>query len=126
MPVRRNDPTALEAFPVVVLPYGANLRPALRNRQRVMAITMILAKNNRLDVLIRYVTNQDKTEKDKDGKYIRKERYYGSYQRSFYVGDGVTQDDIKGGFENGILTLTVPKKEAKPAVEEKKYISIEG
>ena len=55
-----------------------------------------------------------------------KERYYGSYQRSFYVGDGVTQDDIKGGFENGILTLTVPKKEAKPAVEEKKYISIEG
>ena len=69
----------------------------------------------------------DKDEKEKEtGKYIRKERYYGSYQRSFYVGDGVTQDDIKGGFENGILTLTVPKKEAKPAVEEKKYISIEG
>ena len=69
----------------------------------------------------------DKDEKEKEtGKYIRKERYYGSYQRSFYVGNGVTQDDIKGGFENGILTLTVPKKEAKPAVEEKKYISIEG
>ena len=77
--------------------------------------------------LIGNAKHQDnKDEKDKDGKYIRKERYYGSYQRSFYVGNGVTQDDIKGGFENGILTLTVPKKEAKPAVEEKKYISIEG
>ena len=46
--------------------------------------------------------------------------------RSFYVGDGVSQEDIKAKFENGILKLTVPKEEAQPKVEENKYIAIEG
>ena len=67
----------------------------------------------------------DKDEKDKKGKYIRKERYAGAMSRSFYVGEGVTQEDIKAKYENGILRLSVPKKEAK-AVENKKYIAIEG
>ena len=67
----------------------------------------------------------DKDEKDKKGKYIRKERYAGAMSRSFYVGDGISEDDIHGKFENGILQLDVPKKEAK-AVETKKRISIEG
>ena len=69
--------------------------------------------------------NQDEKEK-KSGRYIRKERYAGSCQRSFYVGDQLTEEDIKGEFKHGILKLTIPKKEAKPAVDEKKYISIEG
>ena len=69
--------------------------------------------------------NQD--EKDADsGKYIRRERYAGACQRSFFVGEELTEEDIKGEFKHGILKLKVPKKEAKPAVEEKKYISIEG
>ena len=67
----------------------------------------------------------DKDEKDKKGKYIRKERYAGAMSRSFYVGEGVTQEDIKAKYEDGILRLSVPKKEAK-AVENKKYITIEG
>ena len=67
----------------------------------------------------------DKDEKDKKGKYIRKERYAGAMSRSFYVGEGVTQEDIKAKDEEGILRLSVPKKEAK-AVENKKYIAIEG
>ena len=67
----------------------------------------------------------DKEEKNKEGKYIRKERYAGAMSRSFYVGDEVTQDDIKARYEDGILRLSVPKKEAK-AVENKKYIAIEG
>ena len=67
----------------------------------------------------------DKDEKDKKGKYIRKERYAGAMSRSFYVGEGVTQEDIKAKYEDGILRLSVPKKEAK-AVEIKKYIAIEG
>ena len=67
----------------------------------------------------------DKDEKDKKGKYIRKERYAGAMSRSFYVGEGVTQEDIKAKYEDGILRLSVPKKEAK-AVETKKYIAIEG
>ena len=58
-------------------------------------------------------------------KYIRKERYAGAMQRSFYVGENLTQEDIKAKYENGILRLSVPKKEAKP-VETKKTIAIEG
>lgn len=67
----------------------------------------------------------DKDKEDKEGKYIRKERYTGSCSRSFYVGEGVTQDEIRARFEDGILRLTVPKKDKKQ-VEENKYISIEG
>ena len=69
----------------------------------------------------------DKDEKEKKtGRYIRQERYAGACSRSFYVGDAVTQEDIKGEFQHGILKMFVPKKEAKPAVEENKYIAIEG
>ncbi|MBQ3783454.1 MAG: Hsp20/alpha crystallin family protein [Lachnospiraceae bacterium] len=69
----------------------------------------------------------DKDEQEKDtGRYIRRERYAGTCQRSFYVGEQVTQEEIKGQFKHGILKLFVPKKEAKPAVPEKKYIAIEG
>ena len=68
----------------------------------------------------------DKEEKDKKDKYIRRERYSGACERSFYVGEDVKQEDIKAHFEHGMLTLFVPKKEAKPAVETDKYISIEG
>ena len=67
----------------------------------------------------------DKDEQDKKGKYIRKERYAGAMQRSFYVGDAVTQEDVKAKFEDGILRLSIPKKDAK-AVETKKTIAIEG
>ena len=68
----------------------------------------------------------DQDEKEKDtGKYIRRERYAGACQRSFYVGETVTQEDIKAEFKHGILKLMIPKQ--KPAVEEKKdrYIAIE-
>ena len=69
----------------------------------------------------------DKDQQDKDtGHYIRRERYAGACQRSFYVGEDVTQEDIKAEFKHGILKLFVPKKEAKPAVETTKYINIEG
>ena len=68
----------------------------------------------------------DKEEKDKKDKYIRRERYAGACERSFYVGEDVTQEDIKGEYKHGILKLFVPKKEAKPAVEQKHSISIEG
>ena len=67
----------------------------------------------------------DKDEQDKKGKYIRKERYAGAMQRSFYVGDVVAQEDVKAKFEDGILRLSIPKKDAK-AVETKKTIAIEG
>ena len=67
----------------------------------------------------------DKEQKDKKGKYIRKERYAGSMSRSFYVGDAITEEDVHAKYEAGILKLFVPKKEAK-AVEQAKHIAIEG
>ena len=66
----------------------------------------------------------DKEQKDKKGKYIRKERYAGSMSRSFYVGDAITEEDVHAKYEDGILKLSVPKKEAK-AVEQTKHIAIE-
>lgn len=71
-------------------------------------------------------TNGNKDQKDENGRYIRRERYYGTCSRSFYVGEEVTQEDIRAKFEDGILKVSVPKKEAKPAIEESKYITIEG
>ena len=67
----------------------------------------------------------DKDEKNKKGRIIRQERYAGSMQRSFFVGENVTQEDVKAKFEDGVLKLTVPKKEAKK-LPENKTIAIEG
>ena len=68
--------------------------------------------------------NTSNDQKDSNGKYIRRERYSGTCSRRFYVGEEIEQSDIKAKFENGILKISVPKKEAKPAVEENKYITI--
>ena len=67
----------------------------------------------------------NKDEQNKEGKYIRRERYAGAMSRSFYIGENVQQEDIHAKFEDGILKLTVPKEDPKK-VEGKKYISIEG
>ena len=66
----------------------------------------------------------DEEKKNARGKLIRQERYSGSMQRSFYVGEYVTEDEIGAKFEDGVLRLTVPKKDA-PKLPEKKTIRIE-
>ena len=48
-------------------------------------------------------------EKDQDGNYIRCERSYGSFSRSFDI-SGVRSEDITAAYENGVLTLTMPKQ----------------
>ncbi len=65
---------------------------------------------------------ENKEEKDEDGHLIREERFCGTCARSFYVGDAVTEEDIKASYKDGILTLTVPKKEK--ALPETKTITI--
>lgn len=75
-------------------------------------------------LIISATNEQNDEEKDNNG-YIRKERYYGSCQRTFYVGKDLKEEDIKAKFENGVLTLDVPK-DVEKLPEEKKYISIEG
>ena len=81
-------------------------------------------KDGYLTITATSKTNNE--EKDDAGKYIRRERYYGTCSRSFYVGEDIQQEDIKANFEDGILKIGIPKKEAKPVVEENKYIAIEG
>ena len=68
----------------------------------------------------------DKDEEDKKGHYIRQERYSGAMSRTFYVGEDVKQEDIKAKFENGILSLSVPKPVEQKKVETSKRIAIEG
>ena len=68
--------------------------------------------------------NQTNEEKDAKGNCIRKERYTGSCNRSFYVGEQVAQEDIKAAFKDGILRLQVPKDTPK-AIEEPRLITIE-
>ena len=66
----------------------------------------------------------DKDEEKKDGKYIRRERYAGAMNRTFYVGDNLTQQDIQAKFEDGILKISVPKKDVQQ-IKQNKYIAIE-
>lgn len=71
-------------------------------------------------------TSGGNDEQDANGRYIRRERFSGTFSRKFYVGEAVTQEDIKAKFEDGTLTLQLPKKELAPQLEAKNYIAIEG
>ena len=66
----------------------------------------------------------DKDEENKNGKYIRRERYAGSMNRTFYVGSQLTQQDIQAKFEDGILKISVPKKDVQQ-VAQNNHIAIE-
>ena len=67
--------------------------------------------------------NKEVDDEKEKGKYVRKERYVGECSRSFYVGDNVTEDEIKAKFKNGTLTIEVPKKEDKKELPDKKIYS---
>jgi HSP20 family molecular chaperone IbpA len=71
-----------------------------------------------------YLTIEAKVEKntDENDKYIRKERYYGEFKRSYYVGDTISEEDIDAKLNDGVLTLNI--KKAEPKASEKKYIEI--
>ena len=75
-------------------------------------------------LIINAKTNNEKDEKDKNGKYIRKERFFGECSRSFYLGNDIKEEDIKANFKNGTLNIEVPKKTQKEKEQEKKYIDI--
>ncbi|MBP3891055.1 MAG: Hsp20/alpha crystallin family protein [Solobacterium sp.] len=67
--------------------------------------------------------NDSQEEKDAKGNIVRQERYSGSCSRTFYVGEGIKETDVKASYENGILTLEVPSEQKKEEAE-KKYIDI--
>ena len=58
-------------------------------------------------------------EKDKRDNYVRRERYYGSVSRSFYVGNKINQEDVTASLEHGLLTIVIPKKTTQE-IEHKK------
>lgn len=117
--------------------YNTNglMQTDVEETDRGYEVTMNLPGFNKEDVkgelkdgylVVSASTSHDNDEKDKEGRFIRRERYSGSCSRSFYVGEGVKQEDIKARFENGTLKLSIPKKEETPKVEDKRYIAIEG
>lgn len=63
-------------------------------------------------------------EKDKEGKFIRRECYSGHFQRSFYIGEELKQEQIDAKFENGILKMMIPKVEKREQLPEQKLITI--
>ena len=67
----------------------------------------------------------EEEDKDKKGRLVHQERFTGSMARSFYVGENLTEEDIKARFEDGVLTLDFPKAEQKK-LQERRYIQIEG
>ena len=68
----------------------------------------------------------DQEEKNKEGKIIRQERYSGTLSRSFYVGEEITNEEIKAKYEGGVLTVSLPKKDQTKQIENKSKILIEG
>lgn len=70
-------------------------------------------------------TMNNQNEEKEEGKFVRRERYFGECSRSFYVGDEITEEDIHATFKNGILNLNIPKKEENQQINTKKYIEIE-
>lgn len=66
----------------------------------------------------------NREDKENNGKYLHRERHYGNYSRSFYVGDQVKEEDIKAKLDEGVLRLSIRKTEEKE-VASKKFISIE-
>lgn len=74
--------------------------------------------------LVIHAKNESKQEEKKHGKFIRQERYYGSFSRSFYVGENLQEKDIKAKLEDGVLEITLPK-EKEEKTEDSKFISIE-
>ena len=75
---------------------------------------------------IQATREEKKDEKDEKGKYVRRERYTGTCNRSFYVGPNIKHEDIHAKYEDGILKLSVPKKAPKAVEEKDGYIAIEG
>ena len=113
--------------------FGVPERTYTQSAQNALMKTDVVENKDGFDVSIDLpgFKKEDVKGEVKDGYLIitastkqRKERYSGTCQRSFYVGEDITQEDIKAKFEDGVLKLEIPKKEAKPEVKEAKYISI--
>ena len=86
-------------------------------------------ENINLELKEGYLTVSAKVSREDNGdeneRYVHKERFYGECSRNFYVGEDITEEDIRAEFKNGILKVNIPKKEAKKEIPEAKRIEIE-
>ena len=123
------------AAPMKRVTYGSNsMRTDIEELDDSYELDVQLPGYNKEDVEVEikngYLTvranHTENTEDKEDGKYIRKECYTGSCERSYYVGDKLTSDDVKANFANGVLQLTVPKEDKLPEREQKQLVQIEG
>ena len=78
----------------------------------------IKIESNKGNIII--TAEKQREEKDESKKYLRRERVYGKYQRSFYLGD-MKEDEIEASFQDGTLSIEIPKQEEK---DTKKYIEV--
>lgn len=81
-------------------------------------------KDGYLSVSAKHTEEAEK--KDDGGKYVYKECTFGQCKRTFYVGKGITKEQIHAAYENGVLKLNVPKEDKTQKVEENHFIQIEG
>ncbi len=72
-----------------------------------------------------HASKKKEIEENEDGKYVRRERYFGECSRSFYVGETLETEDVRAQFKNGVLKLDLPKMEEKKELPEKKYVQID-
>lgn len=63
-------------------------------------------------------SKKDEEKDEKGANYVRRERY-SSVSRSYFVGDKIAEEDIKAKYDNGVLTITIPKEEPKKPQEHK-------
>ena len=62
--------------------------------------------------------------KEDEGKFLHRERFFGECSRSFYIGDEIEEKDIQAEFKNGILKIDIPKKEETKKLPETRQITI--
>ena len=106
-----------------------DVRESERNYELTIDVPVVNKENINAELKDGYLTvsaisGYSNEDKDSDGRYIRRERHYGSCSRSFYVGNAVTENEIKANFANGVLKLTVPKKENKQLPDSGHFIQI--
>ncbi len=87
-------------------------------------------ENVQADIKDGYLTVAAKTcveseDKDNKGTYVRKERFSGNCSRTYFVGDNIEEEDIKAKFNDGVLNISIPKKQEQPELENSKTIDIE-
>ena len=108
-----------------------DMKTDIKETDKDYELTMNLAGVNKEDIkasidngYLKIEVSHTEDKEDKDEKYLRRERYVGAMSRSFYVGDTVTEKDIKAKFDNGVLNLTIPKIKPIEKKDEQKLISI--